>query len=120
MLRSVMSNPVLTVLMASLNDNFDMTTAERFAYSLLLPPQIFWLLIGMTLLSMATLGYQFGVRGRTLRILVALLILMWTVVIVDILDLASARIGAFRTGVEAYEWTLKGFQGGVTIPPAPR
>ena len=45
---------------------------------------------------------------------------MWTVVIVDILDLASARIGAFRTGVEAYEWTLKGFQGGVTIPPAPR
>ena len=113
-------NPVSTALMASLNDTFDMTTAERFAYSLRLPPQIFWLLIGMTLLSMATLGYQFGVRGRTLRILVALLILMWTVVIVDILDLASARIGAFRTGVEAYEWTLKGFQGGVTIPPAPR
>lgn len=112
-------DPVATSLMAALNDTFDMTTAERFAFSLRLPPQIFWLLIGMTMLSMATLGYQFGVRGRPLRILVALLTLMWTVVIVDILDLASARVGAFRTSTEAYDWTLQGFKGGVTIPPLP-
>ena len=104
--------------MASLNDTFDMTTTERFALSLRLLPQIFWLLIGMTMLSMAMLSYQFGVRGRPLRVLVALLTLMWTVV-VDILDLASARVGAFRTSTEAYDWTLQGFHGGVTIPPLP-
>jgi hypothetical protein len=37
---------------------------------------------------------------------------MWTLVIVDILDLASPRIGAFRAGAAAFDWTLKGFKGG--------
>jgi hypothetical protein len=111
--------PVSASLMASLNDAFDASTAERFAYALRLPPQVFWLLIGMALLSMAALGYQLGLRGRPLRSLVALLTVMWTVVIVDILDLGSARIGEFRTSVEVYEWTLRGFQGGVQIPPVP-
>jgi hypothetical protein len=44
---------------------------------------------------------------------------MWTVVIVDILDLATPRIGALRTSTAVYEWTLQGFQGGMPIPPLP-
>ena len=110
---------VATSLMAALNDTFDMTTAERFAYSFRLPRQIFWLLIGMTLLGMASIGYQLGLRGRPARMLATLLIVTWTVVIVDILDLASPRIGTFRTDAAVYDWTLKGFQGGVVIPPLP-
>ena len=43
--------------MTALNDTFDMTTASRFAYTLRLPPQLAWLLFGMTLLSMGSLGY---------------------------------------------------------------
>ena len=35
------------------------------------------------------LGYQVGLRGNPSRVMAALLTLMWTVVIVDILDLAS-------------------------------
>lgn len=111
--------PISASLMASLNEVFDMSTAERFAYDTRLPPQIFWLLIGMTLLGMAALGYQLGLRGRTVRLLVIFLTGMWTVVIVDTLDLASARIGARRTSTAVYQWTLQGFQGGVTIPPPP-
>jgi hypothetical protein len=42
-----------------------------------------------------------------------------TVVIVDIIDLAAARLGTFRASVAAYQWTLQSFQGGVTIPPPP-
>jgi hypothetical protein len=113
----VQPNPVSTSLMAAVNDTFDMTTAERFAFELRLPPQIFWLLISMTLLSMAALGYQLGLRGRSVRVMVVLLTVMWTLVIVDILDLASARLGSFRTGTAAYEWTLQGFRSGVPIPP---
>ena len=109
-------NPVSTSLMASLNDVFDMTTAERFAFEFRLPSQIFWLLIGLTLIGMAMLGYQQALRGPRLKIIAALLCLVWTVVIVDILDLAAARVGNFRTTAEAYEWTLQGFHGG---PPAP-
>ena len=112
-------NTVSTSLMSALNETFDMSTAERFAYDLRLPPQIFWLLVGMTLLSMGALGFQLGLRGRPVRILVVLLTVMWTVVIVDILDLASARIGSLRTSAAVYEWTLQGFKGGLTIPPLP-
>jgi len=112
-------DPVSASLMAALNDAFDQATAERFAYNFRLPSPIFWLLIGMTLLGTAALGYQLGLRGRKVHILVALLTLMWTAVIVDILDLASPRIGAFRASTAAYDWTLQGFKGGLQIPPLP-
>jgi hypothetical protein len=53
------------------------------------------------------------------RLLATLLTLTWVTVIVVILDLASARLGYIRTSTDAYQWTLQGFQGGVTIPPIP-
>jgi hypothetical protein len=112
-------NPVTTSLMAALNDTFDMTSAQRFAYGFRIPPQLFWLLIAMALLSMGGLGYQLGLRGNRFRLLVVLLTIMWTVVIVDILDLGAARIGNFRTSTDVYEWTLQGFGGAVRIPPPP-
>lgn len=112
-------NTVSTSLMAALNDAFDQATAERFAYYLRLPRPIFWLLLGMTLLGMGALGFQLGLQGRQVHVLVLLLSIMWTVVIVDILDLASPRIGAFRAGTAVYDWTLQGFKGGIHIPPVP-
>jgi hypothetical protein len=110
---------VIASLMASLNDTFDMTTAARFAYGLRLPPELLGLLIGMALISMAALGYQMGLRRNQLHALAALLTLMWTVVIFDIIDLASPRSGALRTSAAVYEWTLQSFHGGVPIPPPP-
>jgi hypothetical protein len=112
-------DPVVVSLMAALNDTFDMTTAARFAYGLRLPPQLAWLLFGMTMISMAALGYQVGLRGNPNHAMAAVLTLMWTAVIVVILDLASPRIGSLRTSATVYEWTLQGFQGGVPIPPSP-
>ncbi len=60
---------VSTSLMAALNEVFDTGAAERLAFDLRLPPQVFWLLVGMALLSMAALGYQFGLKGSPSRIL---------------------------------------------------
>src|SRR5215471_8958302 len=82
-------NVVSTSLMAAINDAFDQATAERFTFNLRLPLPIFWLLIGMTLLGTGALGFQLGLTGRRVHILVAFPSVMWTVVIVDILDLAS-------------------------------
>lgn len=113
------TDPVAVALMASLNDTFDMTAAERFAYTMRLPAPVFWLLVGMSLLGMAALGYQFGLRGQAVPVLVLLLAGTWTVLIVGILDLASPRLGAIRNSTSVYEWTLQGFQGGVPIPPLP-
>ncbi len=113
-------NPVSASLMASLNEVFDATTAERMAFDMRIPPQIFWLLLGLSLLGMGVLGYQLGIRGPRIPLLAALLSLTWTVVIVDILDLASARIGNLRTSAAAYEWTLQGFHAGTVTPTQPR
>jgi hypothetical protein len=110
-------NPVSTSLMAAVNDASDQATAERFACYLRLPSPIFWLLLGMTLLGMAALGFQLGLTGKQVHVMVAFLSIMWTVVIVDILDLASPRIGAFRAGIAVYDWTLQGFKGALQIPP---
>lgn len=112
-------NPISASLMSAVNDAFDASTEERFAYHITLPPQLFWLLVGMMLLSMGCLGYQFGVKNGPNRVLVVLLTLMWTWVIVEILDLASARMGYIRTGTAVYDWTLQGFKGGITIPDLP-
>jgi len=112
-------NPITAQLAASVNDVFDASTAERFAFAFRFPPQIVWLLLGLAMLGMAALGYQLGLRGRPLRVIATLLTAAWTLVIVDTLDLGAARIGSFRTTVQVYDWTLSGMQSAIPIPPAP-
>jgi hypothetical protein len=73
----------------------------------------------MTLLGMAALGFQLGLTGKQVHVMVAFLSITWTVVIVYILDLASPRMGAFRADSAVYYWTSQGFKGGLQIPPVP-
>ncbi len=112
-------NPVSASLAASMNESFDAATTERFAYDMGMPVQIFWLLMSLSMLAAASLGYQMGFMRQRPRFLAATLMLGWTIVTVGILDLASPRIGSFRTNSDAYRWTLQSFQGGVKIPPPP-
>jgi hypothetical protein len=107
--------PVAAALQGSLNDVFNASTAERFAYAFTMPPQLFWLLIGLVLLSMAALGYQLGLANASTRPLVILLTAMWTIIVVDILDLSAPRIGEFRTSTAVYQWTLQGFKAGAIL-----
>ncbi|MFO0403939.1 MAG: hypothetical protein ACK52P_19915 [Alphaproteobacteria bacterium] len=108
-------DPISSALMAATNDVFDSSTAERFAFSQTMPPQMVWLLMGIEVLSIGALGYQLGLRGLSLPFLSVLLIGMWTSVIVVILDLSAPRIGSLRSSAAAYYWTLDGF----TPSPAP-
>jgi hypothetical protein len=96
--------PVATWLASSINDAFDASADEQFGFALRLPSQIFWLIVGLSVLSMGVVGYQLGLRGTSLRPMVLILMVVWTVIIVDILDLAAARFGNFRTDPVAYEW----------------
>lgn len=114
-------DPAVTSLLAALNETFDATTAQRFAFAIVFPAQLFWLLVVMAVVGMAGLGYQLGLRGNPLRILAATLTALWTLVMIDILDLGSARLGAFRTSPAVYQWTEQGMSGGgVVIPPLPQ
>jgi len=112
-------DPIVAALMAAVSDTFDMTMAQRLAFEFRLPPQVFWLLVGMAVLGMAALGYQLGLRNNPLRGLVVLLTLVWAVLIVDILDMGAARVGVVHPGTDVYEWTLLGFQAGVPMPQRP-
>jgi len=105
-------DPISASLMAATNEVFDRSTAERFAFSLTMPAQMVWLLMGIAVLSIGALGYQLGMRGLSLPILSVLLIAMWTSVIVVILDLSAPRIGSLRSSAAAYYWTLDGFNPG--------
>lgn len=109
-------NALAVSLMAAVNETFDAATAERFAYDFQPPRQLFWLLVGMTLIAMGVLGFQLGLRQRPLRVLSILLAAMWTLVTTDIIDLGAARLGAIRTDARVYDWAIAGFRHGVSIP----
>jgi hypothetical protein len=111
--------PITALMQAALNETFDATTAERFAFAFRFPPQIVWLLLSLALLSMGALGFQLGLRGRPFRLIATVLTFAWTLVIVDILDLGAARLGEFGTTPQAYDWTLSGMQSPIAIRPAP-
>ncbi len=111
--------PISVSLQAAVNDVFDATTTERFAFAFRFPPQMVRLLLGLALLSMGALGYQLGLRGRPLRLIATLLTAAWTLVIIDILDLGAPRLGTFRTTPLAYDWTLSGIQAAIPVPPIP-
>lgn len=100
-------NPLTVSLLNDLDAAFGAATATRFAFAAQMMPQLFWLLLGMTLVSVGGLSYQIGLRGQTLRSLLLLIIGMWTAVITDILDLGSARIGGISTDTAVYRWVME-------------
>lgn len=110
--------PLTTSLMNALNTTFDASTAMRFAMDYRLPPQLAWLLLLLNLASMAVLGYQFGLQGKRHPVMATVMSILWTGVLVGILDIGSPRLGLIRTDVKAFEWTLQGFAD-IPIPAIP-
>jgi hypothetical protein len=109
------TDPVLVSLATSLNETFDLATAQRFAFTSGPAAQLVLLLLGMTMASMGGLGYQFGLRGRPLRTMTFLLLAMWTAVLVVIIDLGAPRLGRILTDPGPLLWTLESF----AAPPSP-
>jgi hypothetical protein len=111
--------PVAATMMTALNETFDASNAQRFAYEYRHPQQLSWLLLGMILLSMAALGFQLGLGKKQYRSLSILLAALWTIVTIDIIDLGTARIGAIRTDALVYDWTIASFRADVSATPSP-
>ncbi|WP_207538150.1 hypothetical protein [Sabulicella rubraurantiaca] len=96
-LTSTRADPVVTSLLVSLNETFDLATAQRHAFASGPAAQLVFLLLAMAMASMGGLGYQFGLRGRPLRIISLVMLGMWTAVLVIIIDLGAPRLGQIRT-----------------------
>lgn len=114
------TDPVVVSLLVALNEVFDRATEQRWAFRPQTPPELPWLLFGLTMVSVGAIGFQWGLRGRWHPAVGGLLLLAWSGCLTLIVDMANPRVGATRVDVAPYEWTLQGFAGGVPIPPPPR
>ncbi len=113
-------DPVAVALLTSLNEVFDRTTEQRWAFRTQTPPELPVLLLSLTIVSVGAIGYQWGLRRRWHPVVGALLLLAWSGCLTMIVDLANPRLGAARVDIAPYVWTQQGFAGGVPIPAAPR
>jgi hypothetical protein len=114
------TDPVAVSLLTALNEVFDRTTEQRWAFRNQTPPELPSMLLVLTIMSVGAIGYQWGLRGRWHPVVGALLLLAWSGCLTMIVDLANPRLGPTRVDVAPYEWTREGFAGGVPIPAAPR
>ncbi len=106
--------PAVSSLMNALNTTFDSSTALRLAMEYRMPSQLISLLLIMSLLGTAAVGYQFGLSKRNSRTPGIVLSILWCVVVTEIIDIGSARIWSFRTDSRVYEWSLEGL--GIPLP----
>jgi hypothetical protein len=113
------ADPLTAAFQASLNDVFDQGAAQRWAFAAPIPGELMVFLMAMAVLTIGTIGYQFGLKRLGTPVLALLLVGVWTGAMVLVADLASARFGAVRPDSVPYLWTLQGFRGGVVIPPPP-
>lgn len=102
-------NPITASLAAALNEVFDMSLAQRFAYESRVPSEILWMLLAGSVLSIGAMGYQLGLGGHRFPLLSTLLIAMWVGGMVLITDLNRPREGHIRADTKPLVWTLQGF-----------
>lgn len=102
--------PDVVSLMNAINAAFDSSTAMQLAMEYRMPEQVIWLLLVMSGLGIAAVGYQFGLTGRRGRGPGIVLSVLWCVIVTEIMDIGSARIWTFRTDTRIYEWALDGLE----------
>lgn len=107
--------PATTSLMNAINNAFDASTATRLAMEYRMPVQVIGLLLLLSVLGAAAVGYQFGLTRRKGRAPGILLCLLWCLLVTEIIDIGSARIWSFRTDARVYEWALEGLD--LPLPP---
>jgi hypothetical protein len=101
--------PISVSLVASLNDMFDATLAQRFAFDSQVPANMSWMLMAGSLLAIGAMGYHLGSSGSRQVVLTSLLLVMWAGAMVLIADLNRPRSGAIRVDPAPMVWTMQGF-----------
>lgn len=90
-----------------LNDLYAATNSQMLIEDLAMPAHLNLLLIALVIASAGIVGYQVGMIGQPHPLLAAVLVLLWTYVMVLTVDFSDARAGFFRTSVRAHELVLR-------------
>ncbi len=104
--------PISASLIAALNEMFDASLAQRFAFTTRVPSSLEWTLLAGSILAVGAMGYQLGSTGSRQAILSVLSLLMWAGALVLILDFDRARQGSIRVDPAPLVWTIEGFGSG--------
>ncbi|MCA0272076.1 MAG: hypothetical protein LCH69_08425 [Proteobacteria bacterium] len=99
--------PPATSLMNAINTMFDASQSMRYAMNYHMPWQFIGLLFAMTVVGMASIGYQFGQLGQRGRWPAFVIAMVWTVVVVQILDIGMSRIWSMQADGRTYIWTMQ-------------
>jgi hypothetical protein len=106
--------PIMASVIAALNEMFDATLAQRYAFESRTPVHIVLLLLVGSLMTVCALGVQLGYGPHRYLMLSVLLMGMWTGGMLLIVDLNRPREGNIRAETAPLVWTLQGF--GSTAP----
>jgi len=103
---------VTATLINALNDMFDQSLAQRFAFDSKVPSNLAWMLLVGSVLAIGAMGFQLGLAGTRQMLLMALLLLMWAGAMMLIADMNRPRIGAIKVDPAPLVWTIQGFGSG--------
>jgi CDP-diglyceride synthetase len=104
---SVSPTPISALLLASLNEVFDLGTARRWVLEVRIPPYIIKVLLCFTLLSMSMMGYYFGISGAPHPFFAIFLFIAFSVTILLIMDLDRPRSGFIQPEQLPLVWLLE-------------
>jgi hypothetical protein len=105
--------PITAGLEAALNDMFDASLSNRFAFDSRTPRHLPVMLLVGAALAIGALGFQIGVSGPRPLMLLALMLAMWTGGLLLIVDLNRPRVGLIRVDPAPLVWTVQGFESSV-------
>ncbi|MBN1314025.1 MAG: hypothetical protein JXA42_01110 [Anaerolineales bacterium] len=98
--------PTTALLLGSLNQVFDLTTALRWSFEVRVPLNVFKFLHVVSLLAVGVMGYYFSLSQRRHFVLCLLLLFAFTASMLLIIDLDKPRAGDIRIEQSPLIWTL--------------
>lgn len=104
---TIAPTPISALMLASLNDVFDLGTARRWVLEVRIPPYIIKVLFCFTLLSMSMMGYYFGISGAPHPYFAMSLFIAFSVTILLIMDLDRPRSGFIQPEQLPLVWLLE-------------
>ena len=100
-------DPAVAILLASLNEAFDSSAAQRWAFVDPIPAEIIWLLLAMSVLAIGAMGYQIALGRRRHPVATCMLIAMWTATITVTVNFSQPDMGeamARRSSRVSVKW----------------
>ncbi|WP_291298069.1 hypothetical protein [Elioraea sp.] len=101
--------PISGLMLAALNETFDLAMTQKRYFTERVPPHILRLLLWTSIIAVGAMGYHFGVGGTRQLVMSTLLLVLWASAIVLIIDINRPRQGTVTVSHAPLEWTLEGF-----------